>query len=286
MGVLPLLAAALAAAAAPPDRSPALAAAPPDPSPGLAAAPPDPFPGLAASAYLVERDRRELWGRRPDAPLPPASLTKVMTALVLLEGGWDARAWVTVSPRAARETGTRLGLRAGERIAAGDALVATLVGSANDACLALAEHAAGSAGAFVERMNRRAAELGLAATRFQNPCGHDGPGHVSSARDLARLARAALARPELRWLFGVERAEVATQGGRRIEVVNGNALLGRLRGARGVKSGFTPGAGKCVIALAERDGTEVLLVLLGAPERWWSAAGLVERAFAEAPGGG
>jgi len=271
VGALPLVAAALAAAAA---------------AGGAPAPPSDPFPQLPAAAYLVERDGRELWGRSPGAPLPPASLTKLMTALVVLERGWDPAAWVTASPRAARATGTRLGLRAGDRLRAGDALVATLVGSANDACLALAEHGAGSVEAFVARMNRRAAGLGLSATRFENPCGHDAPGHRSSARDLARLARAALARPEIRWLVAVERAELATRDGRRFEVANGNALLGRLRGARGVKSGFTPGAGKCVIALAERDGTEVLLVLLGAPERWWAAAGLLERAFAEAPGGG
>jgi D-alanyl-D-alanine carboxypeptidase (penicillin-binding protein 5/6) len=209
-----------------------------------------------------------------------------MTALLLLERGWDPAAWVAVSPRAARATGTRLRLRAGDRITAGEALAATLVGSANDACLALAEHAAGSAEAFVERMNRRAAELGLAATRFANPCGHDAPGHRSSARDMARLARAALALPEFRRMVALPRTEVRTQGGRRIEVLTGNALLGRLRGAAGVKSGFTPAAGKCVVALAERDGTEVLVVLLGAPDRWWGVAAMIEFAFDEAVGGG
>lgn len=246
----------------------------------------DPFPGASAAAFLVERDGRTLWTRRPDVPVPPASLTKVMTALLLLERDWDPNAWVKVGPAAARATGTRLGLRPGEEIRAGDALAATLVGSANDACLALAEHAGGSAEAFVARMNRRAAELGLAATRFSNPCGHDAPGHVSSARDLAALTREALRRPEFRWLVAVERAEVRTRGGRRLEAVTGNALLGRLDGARGVKSGFTPRAGKCVVALARRGDTEVLLVLLGAPDRWWTAAGMVERAFAEGAGGG
>jgi len=246
----------------------------------------DPFPGALAASYLVERDGRALWGRRPDAPLPPASLTKIMTAFLLLEGGWDPGAWVKVGPAAARETGTRLGLRAGEEIRAGDALAATLVASANDACLALAEQAAGSAEAFVGRMNRRAAELGLAATRFANPCGHDAPGHVSSARDLAALTRAALERPAFRWLVAVERAEIRTRGGRRLQAVTNNALLGRLDGARGVKSGFTPQAGKCVVALARRGDVEVLLVLLGAPDRWWTAAGIMEKALAPEAGGG
>jgi hypothetical protein len=181
-------AAALAAAAALLAPLPARAA---DASEG----PRDRYP-RAGAAYLVERGGAVLWARNPDAPRPPASLTKLMTALLAAErGGPDA--WVTVSARAARETGARLGLRAGERIRAGDALAATLVASANDACLALSEHVGGTAERFVEAMNARAAALGLAATRFENPCGHDAPGHRSSARDLLALTRAFLAVPAL-----------------------------------------------------------------------------------------
>ena len=256
----------------------------------LAAAPgrpdePDRFPS-AGAAYLVAVDGRPLWARAPDEPRPPASLTKLMAALVLLEPGWEPEVWVKVSARAERETGSRLGLRAGEEIGAGEALLATLVASANDACLALAEAAAGSAEAFAARMNRRASEMGLLATHFENPCGHDAPGQRSSARDLWRIAQAALASPELRRMVAAERGRATTRRGRTLEFTTGNALLGRLAGARGVKRGFTPGAGKCVVALAERGGVEVLLVLLGAPDRWWTAAGIVEAAFREAERGG
>jgi D-alanyl-D-alanine carboxypeptidase (penicillin-binding protein 5/6) len=247
--------------------------------------PPDRFP-RAGAAYLVAVDGRAIWARAPDEPRPPASLTKLMAALVLLDRGWAPEAWVRVSARAARETGSRLGLRAGEEVAAGDALLATLVASANDACLALAEGAAGSAEAFVARMNRRAEAMGLGATRFENPCGHDAPGQRSSARDLWHVARVALASPELRRMVAADRGRATTRGGRTIEFTTGNALLGRLEGARGVKSGFTPGAGKCLVALAERGGVEVVLVLLGAPDRWWTAAGIVEAAFREAERGG
>jgi D-alanyl-D-alanine carboxypeptidase (penicillin-binding protein 5/6) len=248
-------------------------------------APVDRFPEAAAS-YLVEVQGRPLWARAPDAPRLPASLTKIMTALLVLEAGGKPEEWVLVSPRAARETGTRLGLRAGERIRAGDALAATLVASANDACLALAEHVAGSAGAFVDRMNRRAAALGLAATTFENPCGHDAPGQRSSASDLLRLTRAALALPEFRRLVAREEVSLATRDGRSLRGRTGNALLGRLDGAAGVKSGFTPGAGKCLVALVERDGVEVLAVLLDAGGRWWTASALLEEALAEAGKGG
>lgn len=263
----------------------ALAPTRPGAEPATPAGPADRFPG-AAAAYLVALDGRELWARDADRPRPPASLTKITTALVALEGAWDPAALATVSARAARASGTRLGLKAGERLSAGDLLAATLVASANDACLALAEHAAGSEAAFVARMNARAAALGLRATRFENACGHDGPGQRSSARDLMALSRAALAHPEVRRLAALEAATLRTADGRDLPLRSTNALLGRLEGARGVKTGYTPAAGRCVVALVERGGAELLVVLLDAADRWWAAAGLVEKAFDEARRGG
>jgi len=280
------LALALAVAVAAGEGAPPAAAAPEAAAALAVAAPPiDRFPG-AAAAYLLEVDGRPLWARQPDRPRPPASLTKLMTALVLLDGPFAPEAPVTVSARAAHETGTRLGLRVGERLKAGDALAATLVASANDACLALVEQAAGTQEAFVARMNAKAAALGLAASRYRNACGHDAPGHAASARDLLTVARAALAHPAFRHLVALEAGTITTLGGRALPLKTTNALLGRLPGARGIKTGFTPGAGRCVVALVERDGREVLLVLLDASDRWWSAAGLVEAAFAAARPGG
>lgn len=251
----------------------------------LPGTPPDRFPD-AASAYLVAVNGRVLWARQPDAARPPASLTKIMTALIVLERGGALDGWIKVSQKAARATGTRLGLSDGDELRALDALTATLVSSSNDACLALAEHVAGSAEAFVALMNRRAGELELGSTRFENPCGHDAPNHYSTARALWRLAQVALAFPEFRRIVALERAEVRTRGGRSLSVVTGNALLGRALGTTGVKSGFTPAAGKCLVVRAERGGTEVLMVLLGAPDRWWTAARILEAAFDEAARGG
>lgn len=239
---------------------------------------PDPFP-RAGQAYLVLVNGAEVWGRAPDAPRPPASLTKIMTALLAIEAGGDPAAWIEVSLRAAAQTGSRLGLVAGDALRAEDALAATLVASANDACLALAAHVGGGEAAFVARMNARARALGLSKTRFVNPCGFDAPGHAASARDLAALTRAALAHPAFRRLVAVERAEVVTRAGRRHALRASNALLGRVEGVRGVKSGFTAGAGRCVVVLAEREGVEVLLVILDAHDRWWTAAALLEEAF-------
>jgi D-alanyl-D-alanine carboxypeptidase (penicillin-binding protein 5/6) len=273
------LAAAVAIAVA---AAPLAAAAPPEVTRD---GPTDRFPG-AAPSYLVAVDGRLVWARHPDAPRPPASLAKLMAALVLLEGAWAPERSIPVSARAARAGGARLGLRAGERLRADDALRAMLVASANDACLALAEAAAGTAEAFVRRMNARAAGLGLARTRFVDPCGFDAPGQATTASDLWTLTRAALLVPELREAVALDRVQLTTAGGRRLSAATRNSLLGRARGVRGVKTGTTAAAGRCIVALAERDGREVLVVLLGAPDRWWTAAAIIEAAFEEVGPGG
>ncbi|MCW5627157.1 MAG: D-alanyl-D-alanine carboxypeptidase, partial [Burkholderiales bacterium] len=186
----------------------------------------------------------------------------------------------TVSPRAASATGSRIGVRAGERYRVADLLQATLVASANDACRALAEWQAGSEAAFVTRMNRRAADLKLVDTRFRNACGHDAEGHRSSARDLLDLGVAAMAQPAIATAVGqVDGRIVPVDGRRTLSFNNRNALIGRYDGAIGVKSGYTPNAGTCLIALAERAGVRVWVVLLRARDRWWDAHGLLDRGF-------
>jgi D-alanyl-D-alanine carboxypeptidase (penicillin-binding protein 5/6) len=205
-----------------------------------------------------------------------------MTALLFLESGKPLDGVVTISANAQRATGTRLRLRAGEQLRAGDALAATLLQSANDACLALAEHVGGDEARFTERMNRRARELDMARTHFTNPCGHDEPAHRSSAGDLALLSEAALRQPLFAELVARVDFPIRTLGGRQFDLENKNELVGRYPGAIGIKSGYTPQAGKCLIALARRNGMTVLLVLLNAPNRWWDAEAVLDRAFAEA----
>jgi D-alanyl-D-alanine carboxypeptidase (penicillin-binding protein 5/6) len=243
-----------------------------------AAVPRDPFPNAAAS-YVVAVNGRVVWERESAQPRLPASLTKIMTALVLLEGDWNPEAAVVVSRTAAAATGARAGLRAGETLAARDLLTAMLVTSANDACLALAEHASGSAATFVAAMNARAAAAGLAATHFANACGHDDPGQRSSARDLLALTELALGHAEIARIVALPSATLTTQRGRKLRLKSGNHLLGSSRGVLGVKTGYTPGAGKCLIVAAEREGTRVVIVLLAAADRWWTAAAMIEEAF-------
>ena len=245
-----------------------------------AAVQPNPFPQVA-NAYLVEIDGAVVWEKQADIKLPPASLTKLMTALLVLETGQEQEI-VFVGNAAAHESGSRLDLHPDDRFHVQDLLAATLVASANDACHALADHLSGNEANFVMLMNQRAQQLKLTHTRFRNACGHDDPDHYSTARDLARLAHEILKHPRVLQLSSQPNLSITTLGGRQYNALNKNALIGRYEGALGLKTGYTEKAGKCLIAYAKRGGHEVLLILLHGKDRWWDAADILDLAFAHA----
>jgi len=235
----------------------------------------DRFPRVA-DAYIVKRDGRVLWAAGEHERHAPASLTKMMTALLVLERG-ELDEPVVVSRAAARERGSRIGLRAGEQLRARELLAATIMHSANDACRALADHGGPT---FVARMNQRAATLGLRNTNFVDPCGHDRPGQYSTAADLARLAEQVLQHAEYRSIAAMQDTTIRTvDGRRRFRLHNTNALIGRYDGVIGVKTGTTGQAGYCVIAAAEKNGSRVLVVLLNSPRRWTVTPRLLDTAF-------
>jgi D-alanyl-D-alanine carboxypeptidase (penicillin-binding protein 5/6) len=236
----------------------------------------------AASAYAAVLDGELLWGSNIDVRRAPASLTKLLTALVVLDADWQPDALLPVSHDAAHATRPRVGLRTGESIRADEALTAMLMHSANDACLVLAEHVAGSLDAFAERMNARAAALGMQDSHFVHPCGFDADGQYSTVTDLLRLARAAHADPRIAQIVAQEEATISTPSGRRLAFHNTNQLLGRLDGVLGLKTGYTSHAGHCLIAVAEQSGHRVWLVLLDSPRRWWTAHRIITDAFATA----
>lgn len=241
----------------------------------------DPFPE-ASSSYLLQVDGQILYAHKPNKRQPPASLTKIMTAMLALRHTRLDEV-VTISRDASAETGGRLGLESGERMYAGFLLAATLIQSANDACRALADHVAGNEAGFVNMMNDEAKTMGMQGTHFTNACGHDNPEHYSTARDLLVLTEAALKVKELADIVSIAILDISTKGGGRVfHLENRNELIGRYQGAIGVKTGFTPNGGKCIIALAERNGTKVLLVLLNAPDRWWDAEIMLDAAFTKA----
>ena len=238
----------------------------------------DLYPDIAA-AYAVAVDGQLQWAGKPDVKRQPASLAKLLSALVLLESGWNPEVLVTVSAAAAGIEGSRVGLRRGEQLRAADLLTGMLVRSGNDACLALAEHAAGSVADFAKRMNQHAARLGMKNSNFVQPCGLDAPGQHTTARDLLLLAEAARGAHEIRSRAAMTDAVIRTTAGRELRFSNTNALIGRSPEINGLKSGYTSGAGNCVIALGERDGHYAIVVLLGSPNRWWETTGLIAQAL-------
>jgi D-alanyl-D-alanine carboxypeptidase (penicillin-binding protein 5/6) len=251
---------------------------------GIAAAHPradshDPY-HRSASAYALVLDGEVLWSSNVDVRRAPASLTKLLTALVVLDSDWQPEALLSVSHEAAHIKQPRVGLHTGESIRADEALTAMLMHSANDACLVLAEHAAGSLDAFAARMNARAAELGMRDSHFVHPCGFDAEGQYSTVNDLLRLAKAAHSDPRIAQIAAQEQATVSTSSGRLLAFHNTNQLLGRLDGVLGLKTGYTSQAGHCLIAVAEQSGHRVWLVLLDSPRRWWTAHRIITDAFA------
>jgi serine-type D-Ala-D-Ala carboxypeptidase (penicillin-binding protein 5/6) len=216
--------------------------------------------------YAFEADRR----------LSPASLTKIMSALVMLEYG-KLDEYVTVSREAAAARKMHLRLRAGHIFRLEDLVKAMLITSANDACLAAAIHVGGSEEKFVELMNLKARALGLTHTHFSNACGFDSPTHYTTAQDLAALTEMALQHPLFRSYVKEERGVLtAVNTNRSYLLRTTNRLLGRMPGVEGVKTGFTSKAGRCLIAKVSQDGKELLLVLLHASSRWNTATHLIK----------
>jgi D-alanyl-D-alanine carboxypeptidase (penicillin-binding protein 5/6) len=207
-------------------------------------------------AVLAERD--------PDTRRAPASLTKLMTAYLAFEAIRDGTLaldeHVVVSTKAWRMGGSRMFIEVGNEVSIEDLLRGLIVQSGNDAAVALAERIGGSEEAFVALMNERAASLGMTGTTFRNPTGLPAAGHLSTARDLARLAEAVLEDfPEFRGYFA--EPEFTYNG---IRQYNRNRLLRRDDSVDGLKTGYTSTAGYCVVTTAERDGMRLVAVVLGA----------------------
>ena len=222
-------------------------------------------PGVRAEAYLVQNAAtgEVLASRHAGERVPIASITKLMTVLVVLERA-SLDDVVTVTKRAADVGESTINLEPGERITVADLVRAALIQSANDAAVALAVHVGdGSVRRFVALMNAKARRLGLADTHFANPDGLDAPGHVSSARDVTRLARIAMRNPFVR--ATVRRSAASISGGRSLRTWND--LLAGFPSLIGVKTGHTDGAGWSEVAAARGPGVTIYATLLGGPSR-------------------
>ncbi|MBR3641597.1 MAG: D-alanyl-D-alanine carboxypeptidase [Oscillibacter sp.] len=232
----------------------------------------------AAAAILVDADSgRVLYEKNADERMRIASTTKLLTALVALELG-DLADVVTVSAAAAKTEGSSMYLRAGEQLTLETLLYGLLLCSGNDAAVAVAEHISGSVSAFAEEMNAAARRLGMENSSFANPSGLDDPAHRSTARDMARLACAAL---ENETLLRIASTKTATVGGRTMQ--NHNKLLGRVSGCVGLKTGYTKAAGRTLVSAFERGGRRLVAVTLRDGNDWADHAALCEYGYSAYP---
>ncbi|MHB1404122.1 MAG: D-alanyl-D-alanine carboxypeptidase family protein [Desulfitobacteriaceae bacterium] len=222
----------------------------------------------AASAILMDAaNGKILFEKDPHKELPPASVTKLMTLLVAADALQTGRVKltdkVTASENACKLGGSQIYLEPGETFSLEEMLIAIAVGSANDACVAVAEHISGTHEAYVEEMNKKAQDLGLQHTHFVNSYGLPADGHYTSAYDLAVMSREALNYPLIRKLTSIK--EYDLRGGQ-FKLWNTNKLLWWYNGADGFKTGWTNEAKYCLASTVERDGLRLIAVVMAVPQ--------------------
>lgn len=219
-----------------------------------------------AAVVMDSTTGRVLYAKNPDLKLLPASTTKLMTALVVMEHAKLSDV-VTISKKVANTPAIRVGLHEGDKVTVEDLLYAALMKSANDAAVALAEGVAGSEENFVKLMNRKAVAIGANDTRYINANGLPGDGQYITAYDLAKIMRQAIKYPVLKEILGTRITEVSTQTGKQMIVRNTNKLLWSDDEVLGGKTGFTRQARHCFVCAGERDKDTIIVALLGAPYR-------------------
>ena len=211
-----------------------------------------------------------LYEQNADEALPPASVTKIMTLLLVMEaidaGTIKLTDMVSASAHAASMGGSQIYLKEGEQMSVEDLVKSVVIASANDAALALAEHVAGSEESFVERMNKRAEELGMVNTHFENTNGLDDTveNHVTSARDIAVMSAALIKHEKILEYSGIWMDTIRNGA---FGLTNTNRLVRFYRDATGLKTGSTAKAKFCVSATAKRDGMHLICVIMGAETR-------------------
>jgi D-alanyl-D-alanine carboxypeptidase (penicillin-binding protein 5/6) len=222
------------------------------------------------SAILIERDTgKVLYEKNSMEELPPASMTKIMTMLLIMEAidqgklTWDEN--IRASEYAASMGGSQIFLEAGEEMTTKEMMRGIAIGSGNDASVAMAERIAGSEEAFVDMMNKKVTELGLKHTFFKNTTGLPIAGHFSSASDMALIAKELLKYEDITKFTGMYEAYLREKTDKKFWLVNTNKLVRFYPGVDGLKTGFTAEAKYCLTATAEKDGMRVIAVVFGSP---------------------
>ncbi len=239
----------------------------------------------APSAVLMEAETgKVLYEKNPHEKRPCASITKVMTLTLIMEsvdsGKIKLTDLVSASEHAASMGGSDIWLKPGENMTVDDMLKATVIASANDAAVALAEYVSGSEEEFIQQMNEKAKTLGMKDTVFKNCNGLDEDGHITSAYDVALMSRELMKHKKI---FDYTTTWIENIRGGKTQLVNTNKLIKSYKGITGLKTGTTGKAGSCISATAERDNVKLISVILGASntkDRFSSASKLLDYGFA------
>ncbi len=241
---------------------------------------PDPPVIHASAAILIDAETRQvLYERNADVRRPPASTTKILTAILLIEHVPPDE--LIEADKACSETdGSSLYMMPGEKIAAREMRYALLLRSANDACVAIAKHIAGSVEAFAEMMNRRAAEMGATHSHFSNPNGLPAKDHWTTARDLALIAAHAMRIPEFRETASTRYRTIKRDPRNKDTFLKNRArFLWHYPGAEGIKTGYTVTAGRCFVGSATRNGWRLISVVLNSPDMFGETRRLMDYGF-------
>jgi D-alanyl-D-alanine carboxypeptidase (penicillin-binding protein 5/6) len=239
----------------------------------------DPAPNAKAAVLIDVASGRVLYQKNEGLKLPMASTTKIMTAITAIEHG-KLDDIVTASVKAQNTGGSSIYLQAGERLLLHDLLYGLMLQSGNDAAVAIAEHIAGNVGDFAELMNQKAAEIGALNTHFVNPHGLDSPNHYTTAKDLARITAYALKNPVFSDIVSTKQKKIPWWGRSYNRVLNNkNRLLWIFEGGDGVKTGYTSGAGRCLVSSATRNGWRLAAVVLNCGPMWEDSSALLEYGF-------
>ncbi len=232
------------------------------------------FPPISAGAAVVydAASNRFIYKKNADTKLSIASITKIMTAIVAIEH-LDVGQEVVIG-REHMSHGSSMYLKLGEKVTVEELLYGLMLMSGNDAALALASCAEGGLDGFVVLMNQKAKQLGMRNSSFSNPNGLDGEAHFSTAADMAVLTAYAMENPLFRQIVSTKSADVAGR-----YMTNHNRLLNTISGATGVKTGYTSKAGRCLVSSVMRDGREIIVVTINAPNDWEDHTTLYKRAF-------
>ena len=220
---------------------------------------------LSRHAVIYDRaSKTVIWGKNEKTETPMASTTKIMTAIVMCEelGEERMKETVEVCKEAAYTNGSSMGIKTGDKVTYHDLLYGLMLPSGNDAAVQIAISIAGSVENFAELMNKKAKELGLEHTHFVTPHGLDREGHYTTAEELAIITDCALSNPTIAKVISTKQYTVTINGYPK-NLNNSNELLGYLDGVTGVKTGFTNGAGRCLVTSVNRNGFEIITVVLG-----------------------